>query len=259
MAFTQNELDAFKPEGIESEKWSEIGAKVIALHESDIKGLIDNEKALKFEKTSAIEKYNNEKSEWEKSKADYESKLAEKSNSLDELTKKLSEKDGNSKALEAAFEQKEKTLTETFTAKENEYKANIDSLGKKISELEVGVFQRDCEEAFTKAIVGKNINANELGTVKKLALGENYSQFARRDIGDGKSIITRSDGKNIEDSLNEFLSSSTGKLFILNGNSGGGADGGKNTPPQGTEMSKAEFDKLSPQEKVEAVTKYKII
>lgn len=251
MAITKEQLDGFKPEGFDDEQWNKLSEGFISLHENDVSGLVKNEGLLKAEKVAEIEKrkaLEDEKNAW----VEREKTLTA---NLDELNKKINDGSEGAKALELAFQQKEKTLTDAFATQKSTLEKEIERLNGKLGALEKSAFENECKDAFSKAIVGKNLDVDNLEAFKTLALGENFSKFSKKDIGEGKYIITRDDGKDIAASVDEFISSSAGKLFVLNGNSGGGADGGKKTPETGATMSEADFDKLSPREKMEVVSK----
>lgn len=150
-------------------------------------------------------------------------------------------------------------MTDAYAQQKGELEKKIQELTGQVSVLEVSAFENECKDAFSKAIVGKNLDPNNLEAIKTLALGENFSKFTKKSIGDGKYIITRDDGKDIAASVDEFISSSAGKLFVVNGNSGGGADGGNDNPPPATTMKWADFQRLSPSEQAEAAIKYKLV
>lgn len=254
MAITKEQLDGFKPEGFDDEQWNKLSEGFISLHENDVSGLVKNEGLLKAEKVAEIEKrkaLEDEKNAW----VEKEKTLTA---SLNELNEKIKSGATNAEQIELAFQQKEKTLTETFASQKLNLEKEIEKLNGKLGVLEKSAFENECKDAFSKAIVGKNLDANNLEAFKTLALGENFSKFSKKDIGEGKHIITRDDGKDIAASVDEFISSPAGKLFVMNGNSGGGADGGDNTPPA-TTMKWSDFMKLSPREQAEAGTKYTLV
>ena len=258
MAITKEQLDGLKPEGFDETQWSEVSSKFMALHDSDVNGLVTNEANLKAEKVAIKEKYDSLNNSFTAEKNAWAEKEKTLTANLDELNKKINDGSEGAKALELAYQQKEKTLTDAYAKQKEEYEKRIQSLTGQVTTLEKSAFENECKDAFSKAIVGKNLDSNNLEAIKTLALGENFSKFSKKSIGDGKFIITRDDGKDIAASVDEFISSSAGKLFVLNGNSGGGADGGKETPPA-TTMKWSDFKNLSPREQAEAAGKYTLV
>lgn len=247
---TEEQLKELKPEGFEDSAWNEISSKFMAMHEVDINGLKNTNTALKKEKTDAIEAYRSSKAEWETTKQQYETSIA----GLNEQLKKNSPE-----SIKAAFDIKEKDLIDKLEESKNAYEKKLLEKDEKIEILERGVFERDCYEAFDKAIKDKNIDPSAVSEARILALGENCSKFKRTDMGDGKTMITRADGKDIASSVAEFLSTPLGKRFVVVGSSGGGADGGKDTTTEPETMTRAAFEALGPAERAVAVRKYKII
>ena len=259
MAITKEQLDGLKPEGFDETQWSEVSSKFMALHDSDVNGLVTNEANLKAEKVAIKEKYDSLNNSFAAEKTAWAEKEKALNANLEELNKKINDGSEGAQALELAYQQKEKTLTDAYAKQKEEYEKQIQTLTGQVTTLEKSAFENECKDAFSKAIVGKNLDSNNLEAIKTLALGENFSKFSKKSIGDGKYIITRDDGKDIAASVDEFISSSAGKLFVVNGNSGGGADGGNDNPPPATTMKWTDFQRLSPSEQAEAATKYKLV
>lgn len=255
MAITKEQLDELKPEGFDDTQWGELSNKFIALHDKVAQGLVENEARFKVEKQELKNKYDSLNETFTTEKNAWAEKEKSLNANLEALNKKINDGSSNAQALELAYQQKEKTLTDAYAQQKGELEAKIQELTGQVTTLEKSAFENECKDAFSKAIVGKNLDSNNLEAIKTLALGENFSKFTKKSIGDGKYIITRDDGKDIAASVDEFISSSAGKLFVLNGNSGGGADGGNGNPEAGATMSEADFDKLSPREKMEVISK----
>lgn len=252
---TEEQLNALKPEGFDDAQWKDLGSKFMTLHDNDISGLKNNELKIKQEKVDLMEKFNAAKSANEAEVKKYTDEIASLNGQIRELKKNSPE------SIKAAFEQKQTELSNLLESTKSDFAAQIAAKDQQIASLTEGVFQRDCVEAFEKAIQGKNIDSSTIQDIRTFCMGDNYSKFKRVNVGDGKSIITRDDGKDIASAVDEFFSTPTGKRFLFNGNSGGGADGGKGTPaPAATTMSRADFDAITdPAKKLEAAQKYKII
>lgn len=252
MAFTVEQLNALKPEGFENEKWNSLTEGVLKLHEDDVSGLVNNEKAFKAEKQKLADKVAALTQATETSKAEYEKTIAG-------LNKQMS--DNSPESIKKAYESKMNELNAALESSKNDFAAKDTAYQKQIEELTHGVFQRDCMDAFEKAIQGKNIDTNSIDAVRQLVMGDGYSKFARHDMGGSKTEITNNEtGKNIASSVADFLATPTGKHFVLSATSGGGADGGKSNPaPSKTTMSRAEFDALPLMEKAAAASKYQIV
>lgn len=268
---------ALKPEGVDEAKWGDVATKFIALHDTEVSGLKNNEAALKQEKVELANKYRAEKADWEKSSADYTTAKADWDKALQdntakyeariaELDKKIAANqpdeikklyEARQKELSAAFDEKNKNLTSQLEALKQNYEASIKERDAKLATLEEGVFQRDCLEAFNKAIAGKNIDPTMLDLTRTLVLGTGCNYFSKKDLGNGNYIITRNDGKDIDASVTEFLASEAGKRFVLNTNTGGGADGSKAVTSK-QKMTRSLYESLPPDKQAEALKNYTI-
>lgn len=256
-------VTSFKPEGIDDAKWGKVVDDIINLHNTEVSGLKNNELALKQEKTEITEKYRAEKDAWTKERAEFATKKTEWDKTFDdskkEYEKKIADMDKKladnqpeqikklyeerQAEMKATYEQQQKNLNDQLALLKTDYENKAKAKDEQLAKLEQGVFQRDCLEQFNTAVKDKNIDPAMLDVTRSLILGDDYNKFAKRDIGNGKYLITRNDGKDIGAAVSEFLSSDAGKRFILNGSTGGGADGGNKNAVKQT-MTRQEFEAL---------------
>jgi hypothetical protein len=166
----------------------------------------------------------------------------------DELLKDntaLKEKVG---ALEASGTESSKKITdlEAQVKKNNpeEYKAYYEGIAKQESakhEAELAKVQADLtkyRDSHYKSIEEAAINAGveNLKFLDKhregfIAIALRRNQFKPTELPDGKIIFTNQDNKTIEAVLHELSLTDEGKAYLVNGNQGGGAQGGTNLPP----------------------------
>jgi hypothetical protein len=251
MAFTVEQLNSLKPEGFEDEKWKAVTDGVKKLHSEDTNGLVNNEARIKQEKVALSEKLAAITKTAEDSKTAYEEKISG-------LSKQLA--DNSPDSIKKAYETKMDELNAALEESKKEFAEKDTNYQKQIAELTHGVFQRDCMDSFEKSIQGKNIDINSIDAVRQLVMGDGFSKFARHEMGGGKSEITSNEtGKNISTSVDDFLTTPTGKHFVMSTTTGGGADGGKTSITAGDKkMSVADFDALPENEKMAAALSHDI-
>ena len=248
---TEEQLNTIRPEGMDDAMWGDLSKKFLEINKSDNNGLLMNEKRLKDEKVAIKAKYD---------------ELTASNNELQEkyevLNKQL--KDNSPDDIRKIYEDKLKESADILAAKNKEFETQISSRDSQIAELQKVVLERDCTAAFEQAIAenaksGKTIDPSSIPYAKMMILGENGTRFARRDIGEGAQVLADANGKTIARAVDEFFASDIGKRFLVNGNSGGGADGNKNFGSGKTTISRADFEALSPSQKIEAAKKYKMV
>lgn len=88
MAITKEQLDGLKPEGFDETQWSEVSSKFMALHDSDVNGLVTNEANLKAEKVAIKEKYDSLNNSFAAEKTAWAEKEKALNANLEELNKK---------------------------------------------------------------------------------------------------------------------------------------------------------------------------
>ena len=243
--FTTEELQAILAGEGEADKKIE---SILALHNDEIAGLKANNLDFKKEK---------------KALADKLTASQEQNKKFEEEVARLQEqlKTSNPDETRKYYEDK---LQET----ENTYKgllAERDSTNKTLSE-QVAVLSRDkhfleCMREFNAAVVSKNVDPSGVDYLREAILGPHGSNFTTREINEGEKTLLSDKGKTIKRSLEEFLETSVGKRFVLNGNTGGGGRGsGRTSSDTGRrQVTRAEFEALSPREQAIVATEADII
>lgn len=235
---TKEQVDAFRPEGMEDAVWEDLSSKFMELNQSDNNGLIMNNQDLKKEKQAVQEKLKAREEEFQRTK-----------NENEQLNKQLA--DNAPDKVKDFYEQKLKEQNELLEGTRKDLTQRLEAKERENEELKQGVFQRDCMQLLNASLSGKNVLPGTTNDIMTLILGENCGKFARRDVGGDKEEILRKDGKTIAGSVDEFFSTDLGKRFLVNGNTGGGADGGRGASGSGKTLTRAEFDALPAREKAE--------
>lgn len=248
---TDEQLNSIRPEGMDDATWVDLSKKFLEINKSDNNGLLMNEKKLKDEKTAIKAKYDELSA--------VNSGLQKKYDALNEKLKNNSPDD-----IKKIYEDKLKEASDILSSTKKDFETQLASRDSQIADLQKVVLERDCTAAFEQAIAenaksGKTIDPSSIPYAKTMILGENGTRFARRDIGEGAQVLADANGKTIARAVDEFFASDIGKRFLVNGNSGGGADGNRNFGSGKTTISRADFEALNPLQKIEAAKKYKIV
>lgn len=243
--FTTEELQAILSGEGEADRKIE---SIVALHNEEIAGLKANNLDFKNEK---------------KALADRLAASQEQSKRFEEEVARLQEqlKANNPEETRKYYEDK---LQET----ENTYKgllAERDGANKALGE-QVAVLSRDkhyleCMREFNAAVVSKNVEPSGVDYLRDAILGPYGSNFTTREINEGEKTLLSDKGKTIKRSIEEFLETPVGKKFVLNGNSGGGGRGSGRTSGGGgrRQVTRAEFEALSPREQSKVAAEADII
>jgi len=186
-----------------------------------------------------------------------EIKLKEKitglENAATETAKKQSEleaqlKKSNPEEFKAFYEVKAKEL-------EDKHKTELDKVNAELTKYRDSHYERIKNDSLTEAV--KDIQFIDGLKDGFIALAMQKNQFKPIEA-DGKIIFTNQNNETIEAVIRQFALTKEGKAFIKNGNSGGGAQGAdKNngTGGGGTKITRAEFDALSNQAKLDFTNK----
>jgi hypothetical protein len=230
----------------ESEKKAD---ELLRLFGEDVQGLLINSEKLK-----------NEKEQEKAKRKDFEEQVKSAMAKHAELEKQLSE----------ASPDKIRTLYDTkLEEQKGVYEGQLKKLGleledktKKIEALEHSQFKLECMEAFNKAIADKNIASDCTSQFADFVLGNDCSYFSKQATGSDTFVIADRNGHSIESAVSKALQTSFGKCCVTVKSSGGGAEGGTRGAPNNTAgkvISRTEFDKLAPTERVKLMSEgYKI-
>lgn len=214
--------------------------------DEDISGLKRTNAALKDEKTEISNKWHAEQEKFKQSEDTYKTKLAEAEEQL---------KKANPDEAKKYFDTQRGLLESGFKSQIAEKDNKIGELTKQIQELENREVFNSMKDEFRKAASKAGVASDSFEIVENYILGPKGSNFTPRDTSEGR-VFWSSDnaGDTIESKLEKLLKTPLGKRFLPFTSSGSGAEGGNSKGEIGDKsISRAEFDKLSPAERVAKV------
>ena len=204
-------------EGEATEAQKNLAQKIFEAVEEDVKGLKAVNVQLKEEKKKEKDKHQ------------------EELNKLTEENKKLQEEIGlvKDQVKNNSPEEARKYYEQQLSVFENNMKAQLADRDRRIAEYQNTVKEyehkdmlRSQEVEFERLIRKTNADPATYDTVKTMVLG-NGDRFSSVKTADGDVFLsTNGSGKSIGNSIDEFLSSPTGKRLCNNNSSGAGAEGG---------------------------------
>lgn len=223
--------------------------ELINLFNEDVQGLLINSEKLKAEK------------EQEKSKRkSFEEQLQVAMTKNGDLEKQLS--DASPDKLKTLYDTRLEEQKGVYEGQLKTLTADLDAKVKKIEALEHSQFKLECMESFNKAIADKNVAPDCVTQFADFVLGQDCSYFAKQAIGSDSFVIADKNGQSIESAVKKALDTTFGKCCVQMKASGGGAEGGTRGAQNnaaGKVISRAEFDKLAPTERVRIMSEgYKI-
>ena len=181
--------------------------------DAQLNALKANKEAIKQEKTDEIAKRHTVEKERDA--------LKEANNKLEKQLKELAPEE-----MQKVYDAKLQEAANLYAGQISELQKTIDEQKNKIAEGEKAQLRNECMAEFNKAIQGANIAPDSLEAFSAFVLGEDCAKFARRPIGDGKSILATKNGLSIKQAVEEARQTTFGKNCILNTSTGGGAEGG---------------------------------
>ena len=209
MAFNKEELGKiYSGEGSEAEKLDAI----MGLYNDDVNGLKMTNQNLKEEKTAIKAKYDELKTEADKSAEALEGlKKQPEAGTPDDLRKAhQTQIDDLNKQMVGAISERDKTIEE---------------LKAKVAEATQKEHAWKCREAFNVALSKHAIEPGSQQSIMDFILGANgTANFSECDLGTGPQLVNKT-GRTIDGVVNDFFNTDFGKKFLRNGNSGGGALG----------------------------------
>lgn len=243
--FTTEELQAILSGNGEADKKVEA---IVALHNDEIASLKATNQDFKTEKKALADKL---AAAVELSKK-YEGEVARLQEQL-----KQNNPDDTRKYYEDKLQETENTYKALFAEKDS---VN-NSLEEQVKTLSRDKLFLECMREFDEAIVSKNVDPAGIPYLRDTILGQHGSNFSKRSINDGEMTLLSDKGKTIKRALEEFLETSVGKKFVLNGNSGGGGSGSGRAPSVNgrRQVTRSEFEMMSPREQARLVSEVDII
>lgn len=203
-------------DGEVTEATQELAAKIVALHDEDVKGLKGTNVELKAEKTKLSEKYKADIEKFALAEKDFQEQLAAAQEQI---------KNNSPESQKQYYETQLKQL-------EIGYKAQLDSRDKALAEkeevlakLEKKDLLRSQEAEFSREVAKTKADPLMYDVLKTMVLGESGDRFALHQTVDG-NVFWDEKGETIKNRLDKILQSDMGKHFVMYNSSGSGAEGG---------------------------------
>jgi hypothetical protein len=214
--------------------------KILKEYEADVTGLKVNRDEVLNEKKSLEEKYRQMESGSEALQA-----------SIKELEDKI--KSSGNDATKQVYEVEKKKLQEMYSAQLSEKEARITKLDAENKSLYEKQYDYQLRTEFMRAIEGFSVNPKTLNDFMDLFLLRN--KFKKVDL-DGEERLLNDKFRNMKDAVSDYLTTDAGKAFLLQNNTGGGANGsGTSTRPGGSVITREQFESMSHTQRMDFVTK----
>lgn len=237
LAQFNSKLESFKPEGFDEEKWSGLKTALVGFHEDEVKGLKINSAKMKEEKDSLSSKLST-----------LQTSFDETSSKMKTLEQQLAE--NQPEELKKAFENNQKALEEKYAKSLSELNKTLSERDEEIKGLKAGVLERDVLAEFNKVAADKQWLGGGREMAQAFITGEHGEKFSRLKMPDGTYTLVNKDSLDMGQALNKFLDTEVGKNLLKSGLSGGGADGSKVSSDGGKKITQAEYDNMSPMERM---------
>ena len=234
LAEFQNKLASFKPEGFDEEKFAALSKAVVDYHENEVKGLKINSAKMKEEKDALSSKLTT-----------LQASFDETSTKMKTLEQQLAENQPDE--LKKAFENSKKEVEEKYAKSIAELNKTIAEKEEEIKGLKAGVLERDVLAEFNKVAADKPWLGGGREMAQSFITGEHGEKFSYLPIGDGKKVLVNKDSLDMRQALDKFLDTEVGKNLLKSGSSGGGADGSGTSTGGGKKLTRAEYDALDPE------------
>lgn len=217
MAFTVEDISkVIAGDGSVDDAAQEIAAKIVALHDEDVKGLKGTNIELKAEKTKLAEKYKTDTEKYAEAEKDFQEQLKAAQEQI---------KNNSPETQKTYYENQLKQL-------ETAYKAQLESRQKTLEEKEAQLAQlekrdllRSQESEFSREVAKTKADPLMYEVLKTMVIGENGGRFTPHQTEDGM-IFWDQNGETIKNRLDKILASDMGKHFMRYQSSGAGAEGG---------------------------------
>jgi predicted RNase H-like nuclease (RuvC/YqgF family) len=186
--------------------------KVLKEYDTDVTGIKVNREQILSEKKAIEEKYR---------------EIENTNTSLQERLKELKEKMKKSGSEEAKqfYEAEKKKLEEQYATQLAERDAKLSRLDAENKELSQKYVENSLRSEFIRSIEGLPVNPKTLDAFQDLFLMRNKFKLTPYE---GKEKFLTEDFRDMKNVINAFITTDTGKMFLLQNNSGGGSEGSKN-------------------------------
>ncbi len=212
---------------------------------ADVAGLKNTNAELKAEKKTLQDKMVADQEKFSETEKSLQSQIASYQEQLKNQDPEQSKKffDNQLEILKQGYDAQLAEKTKSIA----ELTATIDGYKKKD-------LYNDMVKEFRKAADKNNVAPETMSVVENWILGDGGRNFAPIDTDAGRLFLSvDKSGDDIATRLDKFLKTPAGSRFKLFNSSGAGAEGGSRTgSAAGKTMSRAEFNALPPQKKVEA-------
>lgn len=206
-------LEIMNQEGDSESKADSLSVLITEDFNDQLNAIKANKEELKLEKTNEIAKRQAVEAEL--------AKLQEENKKLNKEIKNLAPEE-----VEKVFDQRLQEQTNIFTAEKQALQKDLDNYKNQVAELTKVQLKMECMEEFNKAIKGLNIASDSIEDFSTFVMGVDCSKFAKRPIGDGKTILATKDGLSIKQAVEAAKETTFGKNCILVNSTGGSAEGG---------------------------------
>jgi len=237
LAEFQNKLASFKPEGFDDEKFAALTKAVVGFHEDEVKGLKINSAKMKEEKDALSGKLTT-----------LQASFDENATKMKTLEQQLA--DNQPEELKKTFENRQKELEAKYAQSVSELNKSLTEKDERIKFLEAGVLERDVLAEFNRVAADKQWLGGGREMAQSFITGEHGEKFRRLKMPDGSETLVNKDSLDMRQALDKFLDTEVGKNLLKSGSSGGGADGSASTTGNGKKLTRAEYEALSPMDKM---------
>jgi hypothetical protein len=229
-------------EGITDEQ----AEKILKEHDSDITGL-------KVNRDQVLSESKGYKEKLEKLTADVGTKEAEYKKQIEELEGRI--KASSTEETKAFYEAEKKKLQEIHSAQIAETDKKYAALEAERTALYSEYLEVLKNTELDKAMDSvQNLNPRRKNSLRYEFWARN--KFEHQEV-EGVKKLMNSEFRSVSDVLNAFLATDEGKEYLINNNSGGGAAGSTHgsQPGKPNTMPRERFDGMTPQEKMDFVSK----
>lgn len=221
----------------------ETADNLFKMFSADIAGLKNTNAELKSEKVAVQEKWKADQEKFAEAEKSFQSQIASYQEQLKNQDPEQSKK---------FFDNQLEIMRQGYEAQLADKTKSITELNETIEGYKKKDLYNDMVKEFRKAADKSNVAPETMSVVENWILGEGGRNFAPIDTDAGRLFLsTDKSGDDISTRLDKFLKTPAGSRFKLFGSSGSGAEGGaRGGSAISKTMTRAEFNALSSQEKV---------
>ena len=221
----------------------ETADNLFKMFSADIAGLKNTNAELKSEKVAVQEKWKADQEKFAEAEKSFQSQIASYQEQLKNQDPEQSKK---------FFDNQLEIMRQGYEAQLADKTKSITELNETIEGYKKKDLYNDMVKEFRKAADKSNVAPETMSVVENWILGEGGRNFAPIDTDAGRLFLsTDKSGDDISTRLDKFLKTPAGSRFKLFNSSGSGAEGGARGGSTVTKtMTRAEFNALSSQEKV---------